>query len=70
VTDIVMPGMDGIELARAATARRPELKVLLMTGFAAGRTQAHESAHGFLSKPFSLVTVCATVDDLLQGNGG
>ena len=35
LTDIVMPEMDGIELARRATELDPELKVMFITGFAA-----------------------------------
>jgi two-component system cell cycle response regulator CpdR len=35
LTDIVMPEMDGIELARRATEIDPDLKVMFITGFAA-----------------------------------
>src|SRR5690606_41196814 len=35
LTDIVMPEMDGIELARRATQLDPDLKVMVITGFAA-----------------------------------
>ena len=35
LTDIVMPEMDGIELARRATRLDPDLKVMFITGFAA-----------------------------------
>ncbi|MCP5433576.1 MAG: response regulator [Alphaproteobacteria bacterium] len=35
LTDIVMPVMDGIELARRAAERFPELKIIFITGFAA-----------------------------------
>jgi two-component system cell cycle response regulator CpdR len=35
LTDIVMPEMDGIELARRATELDPDLKVMFITGFAA-----------------------------------
>ena len=35
LTDIVMPEMDGIELARCATRLDPEIKVMFITGFAA-----------------------------------
>ncbi len=33
LTDIVMPGMSGIDLARTARERQPKIKVLFMTGF-------------------------------------
>lgn len=35
LADIVMPGMDGIELAQKATNQEPGLKVMFITGFAA-----------------------------------
>src|SRR3954453_14459341 len=35
LTDIVMPGMDGMEVARQAAARHPGLRLMFITGFAA-----------------------------------
>ena len=35
LTDIVMPGADGIEVARVAAARQPGLRIMFITGFAA-----------------------------------
>jgi DNA-binding NtrC family response regulator len=46
-----MPQMTGIELATAMTAERPELKVLLMSGFDGGMLVLNEGWH-FLPKPF------------------
>jgi two-component system cell cycle response regulator CpdR len=42
VTDIVMPGMDGIELARQAKALFPDLPIILMTGYFARVEEARE----------------------------
>lgn len=56
LTDIVMPGLDGIELAQRARALTPGLRVLFITGFAAvafDRTDAPSDAR-VLSKPFHL----------------
>lgn len=56
LTDIVMPGMDGIELAQRARARLPELRIMFITGFAAvalSRADAPTDAR-VLSKPFHL----------------
>ncbi len=39
LTDIVMPEMDGIELARRASELDPDIKIMFITGFAAGRPQ-------------------------------
>ena len=57
LTDIVMPGVDGIALALKATKDRPALPVVLMTGFADERQRAHNLdalIDRVVSKPFSL----------------
>jgi len=70
VTDIVMPGLDGIALALKAGKDYPDLKILLMTGYATERQRAHnlESlVHTVLAKPFSLKALIAAVEEgLLQ----
>jgi two-component system cell cycle response regulator CpdR len=57
LTDIVMPEMDGIELARRATELDPDIKIMFITGFAAVAlnpdSQAPKEAK-VLSKPFHL----------------
>jgi two-component system cell cycle response regulator CpdR len=57
LTDIVMPEMDGIELARRATELDPDIKVMFITGFAAVAlnpdSQTPKDAK-VLSKPFHL----------------
>jgi two-component system cell cycle response regulator CpdR len=68
VTDIVMPGMDGIALALKVTKDWPDLGVLLMTGYAAERQRAHnleDLIHKVISKPFSLTDFLAAVDEAL-----
>jgi two-component system cell cycle response regulator CpdR len=57
LTDIVMPEMDGIELARCATRLDPEIKVMFITGFAAVALNPDNNAPKdarILSKPFHL----------------
>lgn len=69
VSDIVMPGCDGVTLAQEARRRWPRLRVLLMTGYPTGRQHIAEDdpeGHDVLLKPFSLKTICDTVDSLLQ----
>jgi DNA-binding NtrC family response regulator len=51
LSDFQMPGMSGIELATQVTARRPKIKVLLMSGYPAGMLILNEGWH-FLAKPF------------------
>jgi DNA-binding response OmpR family regulator len=69
LTDIVMPGLDGIALALKATKVRPEMPVLMMTGFASERQRAHNLdalIDRVIAKPFSLKEICAAVDDALS----
>lgn len=57
LTDIVMPGVDGIELARRAAEIDSGLKIMFITGFAAVALNAGEAAPKnakVLSKPFHL----------------
>ena len=56
LTDIVMPGMDGIELAQHCAALRPDTQVMFITGFSGVTLRAGESAPKakILSKPFHL----------------
>jgi two-component system cell cycle response regulator CpdR len=72
LADIVMPGMDGIELAQKARKRHPGLKVMFITGFAAVAMgeNAHQPAPGqpaprVLSKPFHLGDLVAQVEAAL-----
>jgi CheY-like chemotaxis protein len=69
VTDIVMPGMDGIALALKLAKDRPELKILMMSGYSAERQRAHnleELIHKVLPKPFTLNEICQAVESVLQ----
>jgi two-component system cell cycle response regulator CpdR len=68
LTDIVMPGLDGIALALKVSKDYPDMRILLMTGFAAERQRAHnlESLiHRVIAKPFTLEQICKAVDDAL-----
>lgn len=68
LTDIVMPEMDGIELAQKAGEMCADLRVMFITGFAAvtlkaGRAMPHARV---LSKPFHLRDLVAEVDRLFE----
>lgn len=57
LADIVMPGMQGDEVARRLRAFRPEAKVLFMSGYtkkAVADSLVAESGAAFIPKPFSL----------------
>ncbi len=68
VTDVVMPGMSGVELAAEARERRPDLPVVFVSGYTANERIAPEGdpATAFLAKPFDgddlLRAVRATLD--------
>lgn len=68
LTDIVMPEMDGIELARRATELDPDLKVMFITGFAAVALNSDSKAPKdakVLSKPFHLRDLVDEVNKML-----
>jgi len=69
LTDIVMPEMDGIELARRATELDPDIKVMFITGFAAVALNPDSHAPKdakVLSKPFHLKDLVNEVEKLLK----
>ncbi|MBO0332914.1 response regulator [Sneathiella sp. CAU 1612] len=71
LTDIVMPVMDGIALALKVTKDFPDLKVLMMTGYAAERQRAYNLEmliHDVIAKPFSLDEICEKVEEALTSD--
>lgn len=68
LADIVMPGMDGIELSQKAIKINPALKVMFITGFAAvamgNKDIDHDNAK-ILSKPFHLNDLVQQIETLL-----
>ena len=71
-TDIVMPGMTGRELADAAKAQRPDLKVLYTTGYTRNAVVHNgmlDADVAFLPKPFSIEALAIKVRLVLDGGG-
>jgi CheY-like chemotaxis protein len=69
ITDVVMPGMSGSELAARLTARREGLRVLFISGYAPNETMRQgilQPGVAFLQKPFSPAQIAATVDEILS----
>jgi len=69
VSDIVMPGLDGIALALKAAKDHPAMKILLISGYAEERQRAHNLdalAHRVLAKPFTLAEICGAVEGALK----
>ena len=68
LTDIVMPGKDGIEVARLAGEKRPGAPIMFITGFAAVSLAAAEAAAPgakVLAKPVHLREIVAEVERML-----
>jgi CheY-like chemotaxis protein len=67
LTDVVMPGMKGPELARRLRAVRPALRVLLMSGYAADVVTADDLKDAaMVPKPFSPASLTRAVRDALD----
>jgi len=70
-TDVLMPGMSGVELVKRARSQCPGLPVLLSSGYT-GRTLSHEDLPDgchFLSKPYSTKELGSTVAGILRPPG-
>jgi PAS domain S-box-containing protein len=73
VTDVVMPGMSGLQLAGQLRARRPELKILYMSGYSGGAiVHEHLLQHdvALLPKPFSPEGLARKVREVLDATEG
>ena len=71
LTDIVMPELDGIALALKAAKDYPDMKILMMSGYANQRQRAHNLdvlAHEVISKPFSLEEITRKITKTLNDN--
>ncbi len=69
VTDVVMPGMDGPSWVREALKRRPDVRVVFVSGYAEdsfGEEQSRIPNSVFLPKPFSLSDLTSTVQSQLH----
>lgn len=71
VSDIKMPIMDGIALALNVARDKPDLPILLMTGYADQRERAHgldQIVRDVVSKPFTLAEIRRVVSATLAGD--
>jgi DNA-binding NtrC family response regulator len=72
LTDVVMPGVSGPELANLMTERWPEVRVLYMSGYTDGMLAAHGvdlEETQLLRKPFATEELLRAVADTLQETG-
>ncbi len=73
VTDIGLPGLNGRQVADAARALRPGLKVLFMTGYAENAALASgflEPGMEMITKPFAMEALAKRIRAIFQAAGG
>lgn len=70
LTDVQMPRMGGFELVEKALALRPDLKILLMTGYTQTAPAEHFIARGvqILYKPFNLELLCSVAGRMVAAS--
>ena len=70
LSDVIMPGgMNGLDLAKAANKRRPDLKVLFVSGYdrmAIAQATKYDDSLRLLNKPFSLMDLARELSALLE----
>jgi len=70
ITDLSMPGMDGIELIREIRKLNPSQRIIVVTGFPSQHTQEQAYILGtlnYIAKPFKTDRFLEVVDDSLMG---
>jgi len=70
VTDVVMPRMSGRQVAEHLRLKKPELKILFMSGYTDDAVLRHgvlSAESAFLQKPFSAVALSQKVHDVMMG---
>ena len=69
ITDVIMPGMHGHELAAALRRQRPAIKVMYISGYAEAPPDGSDPeapGDAFMQKPFDIHRLASTVHDLLE----
>src|SRR5271163_1225460 len=73
ITDVRMPGIDGLELQRRVRRERPELAVILISAHVDEETRQRaldQGAAGFLYKPFDAAELLVTIELALSESTG
>jgi CheY-like chemotaxis protein len=65
ISDVMMPKMNGFELARRLMAERPDIPIILMSDQADSTNLGPQPAVRFLPKPFDLSALLSTVQSLV-----
>jgi FixJ family two-component response regulator len=66
LSDVMMPGISGPDLAKKLKQQRPEMRVMLMSGYPEGMLILNYGGH-FLQKPFPPHALISKVNDVLHG---
>jgi CheY-like chemotaxis protein len=66
VTDVRMPGMDGVELAMTASQLHPALKILIVSGYMPNHRFGEPGGFAYLSKPFRIAELRQLARELVQ----
>jgi len=66
ISDVMMPDMSGPDLASVLKKRRPEMHVMLMSGYANGSMLVLNHGWHFIRKPFLPTALLAGVTDVLS----
>lgn len=70
MTDVIMPGMNGRDLAKTILLQHPNIKCLFMSGYTADVIAHHgvlEKGVYFIQKPFSLPDLALKVKEVING---
>jgi signal transduction histidine kinase len=70
ISDVVMPGKPGYQLAEQLLAKKPEIKVMLSSGYTGERLQSEkirDSGFRFLQKPYTMIQLLSLVKEVLEG---
>ena len=69
ITDLKMPGINGLTLAAAARSLHPTIGIILMTAYGSREVEAKAEqlmVDGYLTKPFHMERLCDIVEKILQ----
>ncbi len=69
LVDLVMPGVDGMRLLERIKSQRPDLAVLMMSGFGtivAAVEAVKLGAEDFITKPFTPATICKKINGIME----
>jgi PAS domain S-box-containing protein len=72
LTDLILPGASGREIAKRVCSLRPDVRVLFMSGYtddAVVHQHGFDPSFAFLPKPFSSTTLATKVREVLDGDG-